>query len=234
MFPTSTDSSAGTPTGMIQVPDVVPIFPLPQTVLLPGEVLPLHVFEQRYRDMVRDALASHRVIGIVSLDDDETLDELGRPEVEHVGCLGFIGQHQELPDGRYLLWLVGLERFRIDEELELPARYRQARVTYTPTEESTAELAGIQPLRNELRSVLPNLVEVDEATRDQLLEQMQEVTDLQLLALGAQILEIGADRKQAILEAPSQAARFLMLFEDLYTHLDIHPDLDELDPSQLN
>lgn len=219
---------------MIQVPDVVPVFPLPQTVLLPGEVLPLHVFEQRYRDMVRDALASHRVIGITSLAGDGSLEETDRPEMESVGCLGFIGQHQELPDGRFLLWLVGLERFRIDEELEVPTRYRQVRVTYTPTEESTAELAGIQPLRTELRSLLPSLVEVDEATRGQLLEQMQEVTDLQLLALGTQILEIGPDRKQAMLEAPSQTARFLMLFEDLYTHLDIHPDLDELDPSQLN
>lgn len=234
MYPTSTDSSDGTPTGVIQVPDVVPIFPLPHTVLLPGEVLPLHVFEQQYRDMVRDSLASHRVIGVVSLADDEAPDELGRSGVARIGCLGFIGQHQELPDGRYLLWLVGLERFRIDEELEVATLYPQVRVTYTPTEESTAELAGIQPLRNELRSVLPNLVEVDDDTRGQLLEQMQEVTDLQLLALGAQILEIAPDRKQAILEAPSQATRFLMLFEDLYSHLDIHPDLDALDPSQLN
>ena len=62
-----TDSLSMPPLDSIQVPDVIPIFPLPRVVLLPGEVLPLHVFEPRYRDLVRDAVASHNVMGILEV-----------------------------------------------------------------------------------------------------------------------------------------------------------------------
>lgn len=230
---TPTDNAGSVHAGTIQIPDVIPIFPLPRTVLLPGEVLPLHIFEPRYRELVRDALAGHRVFGIVTLDT-EGGPAVAVPSVTPIGCVGFIAQHQELPDGRYLLWLVGLERFHIDSELEVPTQYRQARVTYQPDDEPAPELAGLSPLRQELRALLPRLVDIDDEVRGQLEEQMQEVSDLQLVALGAQILELGPGRKQALLEAPDQVSRFLMLYEDLYTHLEINPELGEVDPGQLN
>lgn len=229
-----TDGLGVNPAGTIQVPEVIPIFPLPRTVLLPGEVLPLHIFEPRYRSMVRDALASHRVLGIVEAIPDTDTEDVGAASVRPIGCVGFIAQHEELPDGRFLLWLLGLERFRIDEELHLATLYRQVRVTYVPAEESAQRLAGIQPLRQELRALLPSLVDADVTTRRMLGAQMKEVSDTQIIALACQILELDSQRKQQILEAPTQVDRFLMVYEDMYSHLDLNPELDEIDETQLN
>ena len=221
--------------GTIHVPDVIPVFPLPNTVLLPGEVLPLHIFEPRYRAMVKDALGSHRVIGMVQALPEETDDDSGAAKIRDVGCLGLIAQHQELPDGRFLMWLLGVERFQVDEELPTPTAYRQVRVHYTPEQESAQRLAGILPLRQELRTMLPRLLEADDSTRTMLARQMAEVTDTQLIALACQILELDADRKQELLEAPSQTDRFLMIYEDVYRHLELNPDEEgDLDPSMLN
>ena len=221
--------------GTIHVPDVIPVFPLANTVLLPGEVLPLHIFEPRYRAMVTDALSGHRVIGMVQARPPEHGEDIGRADMSPVGCLGLIAQHQELPDGRFLMWLLGVERFRIDEELATPTAYRQVRVHYTPVERSAQSLAGIQPLRQELRQLLPKLVDADESTRQMLARQMDEVTDTQLIALSCQILELGADRKQEVLEAASQTDRFLMIYEDVYQHLELNPEEDgELAPTMLN
>jgi Lon protease-like protein len=220
--------------GTIQVPDVIPIFPLTSTVLLPGEVLPLHIFEPRYRAMVRDALATHKVIGMVQALPASPTEDIGEARVCEVGCIGLIAQHEELPDGRFLMWLLGLERFQIDQELFAATAYRQVRVHYTPVEASALRLAGIQPLRQELRSMLPRLVDADESTQALLRRQMEEVSDTQLIALACQILELGADRKQAILEAASQTDRFLMVYEDVYRHLDQHPHDEALQPTVLN
>ena len=82
--------------------------------------------------------------------------------------------------------------------------------------------------------MLPRLVDADESTQGMLARQMEEVTDTQLIALACQILELGADRKQEILEAASQTDRFLMVYEDIYRHLDLHPSDEALQPSMLN
>lgn len=220
--------------GMIQVPDVIPIFPLTSTVLMPGEVLPLHIFEPRYRAMVRDALATHKVIGMVQALPDDPAEDAGAAKVREVGCVGLIAQHEELPDGRFLMWLLGLERFQIDQELPAATAYRQVRVHYTPVEASALQLAGIQPLRQELRTMLPRLVDADGSAQALLARQIEEVSDTQLIALACQILELGADRKQAILEAGSHTDRFLMVYEDVYRHLDLHPRDEALEPGVLN
>ncbi len=218
----------------MDVPDVIPIFPLPKTALLPGEVLPLHVFEPRYRALVRDAVATHKVIGIVQVVPGFETELPGSPPVRETGCIGYIASHEELPDGRFMMWLLGLERFRILEELEPSAAYRQVRVRYEPTPESPKRLAEIRALREELRKLLPGLVELDNAALGQFAQHMDQVSDAQLIALACQILDIGSDRKQEVLEAGSLADRFLMLYEDLYKHLDLNPGLEKLNPDRLN
>ncbi len=220
--------------GTINIPDVIPIFPLPRTVLLPGEILPLHIFEPRYRDMVRDALATHRVVGIVEPLPESPDEDVGLSRVRSIGCVGFIAQHEELPDGRFLLWLLGLERFQIEQELAPATAYRQVRVNYKPIEQSAQRLAGIQPLRQELRTLLPTLVDTDEKTQELLAEQMKEVSDTQLVALACQILELPSHRKQEILEADTQTDRFLKVYEDVYLHMDAHPEGIDVDPDSLN
>ena len=157
----TTMNSAGVPPGMIQIPDVIPIFPLAGTVLMPGEVLPLHIFEPRYRAMVRDALNGHRIIGMVEYEDSRgDAPSKSAPAIRNLGCAGFIAEHKELPDGRFLLWLLGLERFSITEELAVDTLYRQARVSFSPLRQDAGTLAGLQPIRHELRQILPRLVEL--------------------------------------------------------------------------
>jgi Lon protease-like protein len=217
---TPTDGFTPFDNGMVNIPELIPVFPLAEVVLLPGEVLPLHIFEPRYRAMVRDALNGHRVIGMVQYAAADDEPPVAAPPIRQVGCVGFIAEHKELPDGRFLIWLLGLERFSIDEELPVETLYRQARVTYTPMNESTASLAGLQPVRAELRRVLPQLVELEDEDRATLENQMSEITDSQLIALACQILELPGARKRELLEADHQIDRFMLLFEDLYRHLD--------------
>jgi Lon protease-like protein len=228
------DGPKAPPPETVNVPDVIPIFPLPKTVLLPAEVLPLHVFEPRYIDLVRDAIASHRVIGMVEVMPGHEVELPLSPPVREIGCVGFIAANEELPDGRFLLWLLGLERFRIEEELETPTAYRQVRVEYQPTPESPKRMAGIRQLRLELRNLLPGLVDLDDASREQFARHMAEVSDAQLIALASQILEIPSLRKQELLEAGTLSERFLMVYEDLYRHLDTKPEFGSFTPEELN
>jgi Lon protease-like protein len=222
------------PPEMVDVPDVIPIFPLPKVVLLPAEVLPLHIFEPRYIELVRDAVASHKVIGMVEVLPGHEHELPHSPPVREVGCVGFIATHQELDDGRFLMWLLGLERFHIEQELEVPTSYRQVRVQYQPTTESPKRLAGIRPLRQELRTLLPEFVDLDESSRELFARHMAEVSDAQLIALASQILEISSERKQSLLEAGTLSERFLMVYEDLYRHLDTNPEFGEFSPHELN
>ena len=93
--------------------DLLPLFPLPNVVLFPNVFLPLHIFEPRYREMVADALASDRMIGMVLLRPGWERDYEGRPPVYPIGCSGVITHVERLADGRYNIVLRGVERFRI-------------------------------------------------------------------------------------------------------------------------
>ena len=228
------DGPKAPPPETVDVPDVIPIFPLPKVVLLPSEVLPLHVFEHRYIELVRDTVASHRVIGMVEVLPGHE-DELPRsPPVREIGCVGFIATHEELDDGRFLMWLLGLERFHIEQELEVSTSYRQVRVRYEPTPESPKRLAGIRSLRQELRTLLPDFIDLDESSRDLFARHMADVSDAQLIALASQILELPSERKQTLLEAGTLSERFLMVYEDLYRHLDTNPEFGNFSPDELN
>jgi uncharacterized protein len=94
----------------------LPLFPLPNVVLFPNVFLPLHIFEPRYREMVADAVASDRMIGMVLLRPGWERDYDGRPPVYPIGCSGVITHVERLADGRYNIVLRGIERFRIVSE----------------------------------------------------------------------------------------------------------------------
>src|SRR5580700_10422501 len=84
----------------------LPLFPLP-TVLFPGALLPLHVFEPRYRQMVRDALDTHSALGVVFVTDADALDEHGHPRIARIAGAGIIVDHAELPSGRFNILVRG-------------------------------------------------------------------------------------------------------------------------------
>ena len=102
--------------GLSMLPTTIPIFPLPNVVLFPNVFLPLHIFEPRYREMLADALAGDRIIGMTLLQPGFEADYKGAPPVYPVGCAGVITHSERLPDGRSNVVLRGLEKFRILNE----------------------------------------------------------------------------------------------------------------------
>jgi len=113
------------------LPEIVPIFPLPSVVLFPGTVVSLHVFEPRYRQMVRDSSEGDGLIGLALLESGDGDGQNGRPPVHELGTVGRIEQLTRLPDGRFTLELVGLARVRY-HEVASDKPYRLARIAPLP------------------------------------------------------------------------------------------------------
>ena len=128
------------------------IFPLPTAVLLPGAVLPLHIFEPRYRKMVTDALAGNRVIAMSMFEDGWEGEYEGRPPVRRICGVGRIHTDEQLPDGRFNIQLVGVTRAEILEELDEPEPYRVVRARF-PHEAPPADPAAAESLRHALVSL---------------------------------------------------------------------------------
>src|SRR6187397_1202303 len=104
------------------------LFPLPNLVLYPHVMQPLHIFEGRYREMLEDALATDQLIAMAALKPGWETDYESRPPISEYACLGKIVAHRRLPDGRYNLLLLGVGRVRIEKELDPLRSFRQARV----------------------------------------------------------------------------------------------------------
>ena len=124
----------------------LPLFPLPQTVLFPEAILPLHIFEPRYRAMVRDALATHRTLAVALITDANEVDAHGHPKIAEVAGVGVIIDHTELPGGRYNIILKGRARVRFDAELPFVKPYRRARASLLTPQEghvSQSDLAAL-------------------------------------------------------------------------------------------
>jgi Lon protease-like protein len=104
--------------GIGRLPEAVPLFPLPNVVLFPRAVLPLHIFEERYKQMMSDVLRGHRQIAMALLHPGWEKNYYGKPAVEPVVCVGSILSHERLADGRFNLLLQGHTRARIVREVE--------------------------------------------------------------------------------------------------------------------
>lgn len=134
-----------TTTGLREALDELPLFPLPQVALFPGATLPLHVFEPRYRTMIRDVLASHRVLAVVQISAREPLDAHGNPPIAAVAGVGLVVDHMEMPGGRYNILLKGLAVVRL-EELPFVPPYRRARGTVVPDVEESVDPSEVTAL----------------------------------------------------------------------------------------
>ena len=110
----------------VDLPQVIPIFPLPGAILLPRGQLPLNIFEPRYLNMIDDAMAGDRIIGLIQPAGGPA----SLPSLTAVGCAGRITSFAETSDGRYLVTLTGVCRFRVSNELPSQAPYRQVRAAF--------------------------------------------------------------------------------------------------------
>ncbi|MGL6043705.1 MAG: LON peptidase substrate-binding domain-containing protein, partial [Sandaracinobacteroides sp.] len=115
------------PASLADLPAKVRLFPLGGSILLPRAVMPLNIFEPRYLAMVRDAMATDQMIGVIQPRSDGD-----RPALFAVGATGRITQYSETGDGRFLIALTGLARFQLLGELPATTPYRQAEVSYAP------------------------------------------------------------------------------------------------------
>lgn len=188
------------------LPATIPLFPLPDVVLFPTVFLPLHIFEPRYRDMVRDALASDRIIGMTLLKPGFENDYDGRPAIYDIGCAGLITHHERLADGCYNIVLRGLARFRVHGE-DQSRSYRLAHV------ESLSERIGEgerEPLREERRRLETLLVPLVEGGESQV---PANLPDDHLVNALAQYLDLEAIERQALLEHDGLLSRCRALIE---------------------
>ncbi len=155
------------------LPPTIPIFPLPNAVLFPNVFMPLHIFEPRYRQMVADALAGDRIIGMVLLKPGFEGNYEGRPPIYAIGCAGVITHSEALADGRYNIVLRGLEKFRILEEDDSRG-YRVATVEtlLVPQPEGRQADAKVPPSMpdEDLVNALAQYLELDPIERQALLE----------------------------------------------------------------
>ncbi len=143
----------------------VRLFPLPNLVLFPHVVQGLHVFEPRYRQLMADALAGDATFALALMQPDWEDDYDGRPPIEPVACLGRIGWHEKLADGRYNLRLRGLSRVRLVEEVPTDRLYREARAELIP-DVAPADLARLKRLRKALAdAVMPHFADDAPARR---------------------------------------------------------------------
>jgi Lon protease-like protein len=194
---------------------VVRLFPLPNLVLFPSVMQPLHVFEPRYRQMTADALAGDRLLALALLRPGWEGNYEGRPALYEVVCVGKIIADQRQDDGRYNLLVRGLSRARIAEELPGPTPYRRARVELLP-EVSPDDPKQERELRRVLVQRAPGWFPTAGAIREQLVKLLEG--DLPLGALCdivAFALPLPVEAKQRLLEEPDVAGRARRLLRHL-------------------
>jgi Lon protease-like protein len=180
--------------------DLLPLFPLPTTVLFPNVFLPLHIFEPRYREMVADAIAGDRLIGMVLLKPGWQRDYEGRPDVYPIGCTGVVTHVEHLADGRYDIVLRGIERFRIVEEDHARA-YRRARVDPIPERAlSPGDRGALKAGRAKLEALIAPTIERSRVFEHRADARTAAMCDEDLVNALAQYLDIEPVEKQALLE----------------------------------
>ncbi len=186
--------------------EVIPVFPLPGALLLPRGQMPLNIFEPRYLMMVDDALRSgHRLIGMIQPDSAHPGPE-DKPNLFKVGCVGRITQLAETGDGRYLIQLTGICRFRIDAELPVATPYRQCRVIYTPfVDDFTARKGEDEVDRARLLRSLSDFLDANNLRADW--EGIENAPNEALVNALAMMSPYGTAEKQALLEAPDLKTR---------------------------
>jgi len=131
----------------------VPLFPLPNVVLFPHVILPLHIFEERYKQMTADALAGPRQIAMALLKPGWEKDYYQRPVIEPVVCVGTIVSHEMMPDGKYNFLLQGHTRAEVVREVK-GKPYRVAELK--PLAETKVSEKDLSPLRDRLQAVFDN------------------------------------------------------------------------------
>ncbi|RME54039.1 MAG: ATP-dependent protease [Deltaproteobacteria bacterium] len=179
----------------------LPVFPLPNLVLFPGIIQPLHIFEARYREMVEHCLADAPYLALALLKPGWEADYYGSPEVFPIACAGKIVHHERMADGRYNIFLQGFQRIAI-EEFVVDRPYRRARTHLLWDHAAAVDFIEIERQAAAIRACLKQLaIELPEVVHN-IARVLQEVESPQQLAdFVAYFFIPDCHRKQRILEA---------------------------------
>ena len=189
-----------------ELPTIIPVFPLSGALLLPRGQMPLNIFEPRYLAMIDDAMADrHRLIGMVQPDTAHPGSE-DKPNLYKIGCVGRITQLAETGDGRYVLELTGVARFRIIDEPHVLTPYRQARVDYRPFADDFEPRKGEDAVdRAALLKALAGFLKANKLNADW--DGIEKAPNEALVNALAMMSPYGAAEKQAMLEAQDLKTR---------------------------
>ncbi len=196
--------------GSADLPQIIPVFPLPGALLLPRGQMPLNIFEPRYLEMVDDSLRDgHRLIGMIQPDPAHPGPD-DKPALFKIGCVGRITQLAETGDRRYLIQLVGVARFRVEEELAVSTGYRQCRVTFVPFAAASGARHGEDEVdREALLEALAAFLKANKLKTDW--EGIESAPNEALVNALAMMSPYSPAEKQALLEAPNLKTRADML-----------------------
>ncbi len=196
--------------GSADLPEIIPVFPLPGALLLPRGQMPLNIFEPRYLAMVDDALRDgHRLIGMIQPDTAHK-SARGEPPLFKIGCVGRITQLAESGDGRYIVELTGVARFRVEGELKVKTDYRQCRVTYTPFADDFIARKGESDVdREALLRALTDFMNANDMKADW--DDIEQAPTEALVNGLSMMSPYGPPEKQALLEAPDLKTRAELL-----------------------
>jgi len=186
------------------LPDTIPVFPLPGALLLPRARLPLHIFEPRYLAMLDDALkTSHRLIGMVQ---PHKAPQGGEPRLQRIGCAGRVTAFSETEDGRYMITLSGMSRFRVREEVNGFTPYRRAEIDWAGFERDLGS-AETDPGfdRDRLMNLLNRFFQSEGLSTDW--DSLREAEDELLINSLSMLCPFDPEDKQALLEAPCLGTR---------------------------
>ena len=192
--------------GPVDLPEVIPVFPLPGALLLPRGQMPLNIFEPRYLAMIDDSLRDgHRLIGMIQPDPAHN-GHSDKPKLYNVGCVGRITQLAETGDGRYLIELTGVARFNIVEELSVSTAYRQCRVTFSRFADDFIARKGENAVdRGALLNALREFLKSNNLEADW--EGIEKAPNEALVNALSMMSPYGTAEKQALLEAPDLKTR---------------------------
>ncbi len=195
--------------GPADLPEIIPVFPLPGALLLPRGQMPLNIFEPRYLAMIDDAIKTSRLIGMVQPDVNDGVR--GKPAgLFDVGCVGRITQFAETGDSRYVISLTGVARFKIREELPVSTPYRQCLVSFDPYLSDFVARAGEEDVdRPAVLSSLKNFVEANQLQIDW--KGISAASNEALVNALCMMAPFGPREKQALLEASDLKTRAELL-----------------------
>ena len=200
------------------LPKIIPVFPLSNFIIFPKTTVPLNIFEPRYIDMINDSMKTNKLIGIIQ-PKNSSISELKEPTLHEIGCLGKITSFKETDDGRYMIDIKGILRFKVFKEVETNKKYRLCEANYEnylqdmTTEKEDLKFCDLELIFKDLKSLFEKRGFI---INWKALEKQSLDETINALAMAS---PFSLEEKQVLLEAKSLDIRKNKIAEILNTYI---------------